>query len=200
MARQSERSAATIDAIVSAARNLFMARGFDPVSIDEIAAAAGIAKGGVYHHFSSKRAIFEMVFDRVQSELASQLNARLDANPGPRTPDTIATNILAYLKSASEPGLHRLILIDGPVVLGLKRWREIDDRHFFASIHSGLVAIMGPQADPREVDAAARLVDGAVMEAALETGAAAKPLEVARLYCAMLKDMLSGLQKGTSRA
>jgi len=177
-----------------------MTRGFEPVSIDDIAAAVGIAKGGVYHHFSSKRAIFEMVLDRVQSELASQLNTRLEANKGPRTPDTIATNILAYLKTASEPGLHRLILIDGPVVLGLKRWREIDDRHFFAAIHSGLVAIMGPAADPRHVDAAARLVAGAVMEAALATGASAKPLDVARLYCAMLRHMLCGLQKAAPRA
>ena len=53
MARQSERSAATIDGILSAARKLFMSRGFEAVSIDDIAAAAGIAKGGVYHHFSS---------------------------------------------------------------------------------------------------------------------------------------------------
>lgn len=177
-----------------------MTRGFEPVSIDDIAAAVGIAKGGVYHHFSSKRAIFEMVLDRVQSELASQLNTRLEANKGPRTPDTIATNILAYLKTASEPGLHRLILIDGPVVLGLKRWREIDDRHFFAAIHSGLVAVMGPAADPRHVDAAARLVAGAVMEAALATGASTKPLEIARLYCAMLRHMLCGLQKAAPHA
>lgn len=66
MARQSERSAATIDGIVSAARKLFMARGFEDVSIDDIAAAAGIAKGGDYHHFSSKQSIVEVVLDRVR--------------------------------------------------------------------------------------------------------------------------------------
>jgi AcrR family transcriptional regulator len=197
MARQSERSAATIDGIVSAARKLFMTRGFEAVSIDDIAVAAGIAKGGVYHHFSSKQSIFEVVLDRVQAELASQLNSRLAANKGKRTPETIAMNLLGYLKAASEPGLRRLILIDGPVVLGLQRWREIDDRHFFASIHSGLVAIMGPKVSRKQIESAARLVAGAIMEAALVTGASENPVAVARVYCATLRSMLYGLQKAS---
>jgi AcrR family transcriptional regulator len=194
MPRQSERSAATIDAVLSAARKLFMTRGFEAVSIDDIAAAAGIAKGGVYHHFASKQVIFEIVLDRVQEELASQLNSRLAANTGKRTPETIATNLFEYLKAASEAGLRRLILIDGPVVLGLQRWREIDDRHFFASIHSGIVAIMGPKASRKQIESAARLVAGAIMEAALATGASENPVAAARLYCASLKSMLRGLQ------
>jgi AcrR family transcriptional regulator len=196
MARQSERSAATIDAVVKAARQLFMTRGFEAVSIDDIAAAAGVAKGGVYHHFASKQAIFEIVLDRVQAELASQLSKRLAANTGKRTPETISLNVLEYLKAASEPGLRRLILIDGPVVVGLQRWREIDDRHFFASIHSGIVAIMGPKASRKEIDAAARLVAGGIIEAALATGASDRPVAVARVYCAMLRRMLHGLQQG----
>jgi AcrR family transcriptional regulator len=195
MARQSERSAATIDGIVSAARKLFMTRGFDAVSIDDIAVAAGVAKGGVYHHFSSKQSIFEVVLDGVQAELASQLNSRLAANKGKRTPETIAMNLLGYLKAASEPGLRRLILIDGPVVLGMQRWREIDDRHFFEATRSGLAAIMGPKASARQVVAAARLVAGAIVEAALATGASENPVAVARVYCATLRSMLHGLQK-----
>jgi AcrR family transcriptional regulator len=195
MARQSERSAATIEATVSAARKLFMARGFEAVSIDEIAAAAGIAKGGFYHHFLSKQSVFEVVLDGVQAELASQLQSRLASNKGKRTPETIAMNVLGYLKAASAPGLRQLILIDGPVVLGWERWREIDDRHFFAPIHSGLAAIMGPKASPRQVESAARLVAGATMEAALVTGASENPIAVARLYCATLRSMLYGLQR-----
>ena len=118
-----------------------------------------------------------------------------NSNKGKRTPETIAMNVLAYLKAASAPGLRRLILIDGPVVLGWKRWREIDDRHFFASIHSGLVAIMGPKASRRQVEAAARLVAGALMEAALTTGASENPIAVARVFCATLRSMLCGLQR-----
>ncbi|QHO74823.1 TetR family transcriptional regulator [Bradyrhizobium sp. CCBAU 051011] len=195
MARQSERSAATIEGVLGAAQRLFMTRGFDAVSIDEIAAAAGIAKGGFYHHFSSKQSVFEAVLDRVQAELASQLESRLKSNTGKRTPETIAMNILAYLKAASAPGLRQLILIDGPVVLGWKRCWEIDDHHFFASIHSGLVAIMGPKASRRQVESAARLVAGATMEAALVTGSSENPVAVARVYCATLRSMLYGLQK-----
>lgn len=194
MARQAERSAATIDKIVRTARQLFMSRGFDAVSIDDIAVAAGIAKGGVYHHFASKQAIFETVLDGVQAELARELDQRLAANTGKRTPQTIARNVFAYLEAASVPALRRLILIDGPVVLGLKRWRAIDDQHFFAPIHSGIVAIMDEKAPAAEVEAAARLVAGAVMEAALVTGASDDPVAVARVYCRSLEAMLRGLQ------
>jgi AcrR family transcriptional regulator len=195
MARQAERSAATIDGVVNAARKLFMSRGFEAVSIDDIAAAADVTKGAVYHHFASKQSVFETVLDRVQAELAGQINARIASNKGKRTPETMSMNVLAYLKAASEPGLRRLILIDGPVVLGWQRWREIDDRHFFEPIHSGLVAIMGPRASRRQVESAARLVAGAIMEAALVTGASDNPLAVARLYCATLRAMLHGLQR-----
>jgi len=171
-----------------------MTRGFEAVSIDDIAVAAGIAKGGVYHHFSSKQSIFEVVLDRVQAELASQLNSRLAANTGKRTPETIATNLLEYLKAASEPGLRQVILIDGPVVLGQQRWREIDDRYFFEPTRSGLEAIMGPKASRKQVEVASRLVAGAIVEAALATGASDNPVAVARTYCAALKSMLHGLQ------
>lgn len=193
MVRQAERSAATIEAVLTAARKLFMTRGFEPVSIDDIAEAAGIRKGGVYHHFTSKQAIFEAVLDRVQAELAEALEARLASNTGKRTPGTIASNVLAYLEAASAPGLRRIILIDGPVVLGWTRWREIDDRYFFASIHSGIVAIMAG-ASQEQVDCAAQLVAGAVMDAALAVGRSKSPRALARTYCDMLKRMLEGLQ------
>jgi AcrR family transcriptional regulator len=86
MARQSERSAATIEGVLGAAQRLFMTRGFDAVSIDEIAAAAGIAKGGFYHHFSSKQSVFEAVLDRVQAELAVSLNRALNRTRGSAHP------------------------------------------------------------------------------------------------------------------
>jgi len=67
MVRQSERREATIAAILAAARKLFASDGFDPVSIDDIAARAGVAKGAVYHHFDSKEAIFTRVLETVQT-------------------------------------------------------------------------------------------------------------------------------------
>ena len=61
MASQAERRTATRGAILDAAGNLFSGQGFAATSVDAVAAAAGVAKGAVYHHFASKEAIFEAV-------------------------------------------------------------------------------------------------------------------------------------------
>lgn len=196
MVQQTTRTAATASAILESARQLFTARGFDAVSIDDIAAGAGVAKGGLYHHFRSKQEIFEAVLDAVQAELAMEIETRIAGNKGPRTPRTIATNVLVYLQAATQEGLRRLILVDGPVVLGWERWRQIDDRHFMASIKSGIEAIMPPGTKAAEVESATQLIAGAVMEAALASGAADDPPAAARLHCRMLEAMLRGLQAG----
>ncbi|NJO32557.1 MAG: TetR/AcrR family transcriptional regulator [Rhodospirillales bacterium] len=199
MASQSERTATTRKAILKSARALLMASAYDRVSVDEIAAGAGVAKGAVYHHFKSKEMVFEAVLDAVQADLAKQLQVRLAANAGPRTPETIARNVRLYLLTASRDGLRQIILADGPVVLGWKRWREIDDRYFLEAIRSGIEAIMPQATDRADVDAATQLIGGAIAEAALICGAAPDPEATATGLCLSLQKMLQGLQ-GTGRA
>ena len=54
MAKQAERRAATSEAILASARRLFGTQGFAATTMDEIAEAAAVAKGAVYHHFKTK--------------------------------------------------------------------------------------------------------------------------------------------------
>ncbi|WP_370680604.1 AMP-binding enzyme [Variovorax boronicumulans] len=103
----------------------------------------------------------------MQAELAAELGTRIQRIEGHRSPHTIATNLRIYLEAATQEGLRQLILVDGPVVLGWERWRGIDDRHFMDSIRTGLVAIMPAGTPPEEIEAATRLIAGAVAEAAL---------------------------------
>src|SRR5260370_2760281 len=71
MATQAERRSTTIRAILDAARDLFISRGFEQTSVDEIAALAQVAKGAVYHHFASKELIFAQIFEEMTAELAT---------------------------------------------------------------------------------------------------------------------------------
>ena len=73
MAKQAERRAATTEAILNSGRRLFGERGFAATTIDDIAEAAGVAKGAVYHHFATKEALFEAVFDQVSRDLVSEI-------------------------------------------------------------------------------------------------------------------------------
>jgi len=178
--------------ILSAARRLFAVQGFEATSIDDIAAAAGVAKGAVYHHFDSKEAVFLRVLEGVQAAIA--------ASPLPpealteRDPVAlIAAGTLRYLLAASESEVRRVLLIDGPAVVGWRRWREIDDRYFGAGARQAVGWLLGPAAPEAEVAATTHLVMGAVMEAALVCATAEDPAKAARELSAALGRMLGGL-------
>ncbi|WP_164517186.1 TetR/AcrR family transcriptional regulator [Tabrizicola piscis] len=193
MSRQAERSVATIGSIISAARSLFERQGFDAVSIDDIAVEAGVAKGGIYHHFKSKQDIFESVLNDVQSKLADMIMKKIANNTGKRTPITISQNILAYLEMTTQSSLRNLVLVDGPTVLGWQRWREIDDRHFMAFIQSGILAIVPEEMPQDYVNSATQLIAGAVMEAALSCGVSNDPIATARMHSKVIEQMLIGI-------
>ena len=189
---QAERSEATISAIEKAARRLFAARGFEATSIDDIAERAGVAKGAVYHHFESKQAIFARVLDQIQGELAS-----LPPPPVTRARtsplDLIADAVLRYLLAASEPERKRILLVDGPAVVGWQKWREIDAKYFGAGTRLAIAHVLGARAAERDVDALAHLVLGAVMEAALVCASSDDPKRTAREVTANLRRLLEGL-------
>jgi AcrR family transcriptional regulator len=193
MVKQAERSEATTNAILAAARKLFATRGFEATSIDDIGQKAGVAKGAVYHHFASKEAIFERVLDSVQAELAAlppPASARKVTDPR----DAIAAAVLSYLTNASEPERKRILLIDGPAVIGWLKWREIDAKYFGAATRAAVGAVLGEKASARETEAFAQLLLGMVMEAALVCATAEDPKKTAREVTGALRRMLEGLR------
>ncbi|WP_170182195.1 TetR/AcrR family transcriptional regulator [Phreatobacter stygius] len=180
--------------MLDAARVLFAAHGYDAVSMDMIAAEAGIAKGAVYHHFAAKRDVFERVLDTIQANVAVALAANRAPVATRATARSIARSVGAYLDAALQPAARRILLVDGPVVLGWQRWREIDDRYFAAGIRRGVASLMPEEAKPAEREAVTRLVMGAIMEAALACGEVDDPHAIARDFVAALEKMLSGVQ------
>jgi AcrR family transcriptional regulator len=195
MIRQVDRSSATIGAIHASARKLFATRGFDATSMDDIAAQAGVAKGALYHHFASKEEIFTQVLDSLQAEIAAApIPTALRQIPDAL--DRLAAGVLRYLDFAMQPGVMRILLLDGPVVVGWGKWREIDDRYFGASTKSALAHALGKNLAARELDALAHLVMGAVMEAALVCAKADDPSRSARDHVAALRRMLEGPRSG----
>ena len=194
MVQQAERSAATTKAILDAARALFASHGYAEVSVDQIAERAGYAKGAFYHHFSSKQDLFEQVLDGIQAQLALLVARRAQRAPAAPLPRALARNILDYLEGAIHPGVRRILLIDGPMVLGWKRWREIDDKYFADVVRAGVISLMSEQAGAAQIASATRLMLGAITEAALSSGRAEDPAKLARQHCASFELLLAGLQ------
>jgi AcrR family transcriptional regulator len=193
MAKQWERRQATQGAIVEAALQRFGEAGFTAVTMDEIAAAAGVAKGAVYHHFRSKEALFETVFERASAELASEI--REHAGEAKDVLTRLVEGSRLYFEACARPPFHQILLKDGPTVLGWERWREIDTRYFLAMLPATLeVAMEAGQIARQPAEPLARMLTGAVTEAAVACAASDDPAATGRAYVAALELLLNGLR------
>ena len=194
MVRQADRIEATRSAIVTAAADLFARQGYAATSVDEIAAAAGVAKGAVYHHFESKERLFETVLEAVTAELARQVMLR--AGGAADIWDSIAVATEAYFELASSGAAAQVVLKDGPAVLGWERWREIDAAHFGAAMPSILEAAMREGLiSPQPVEPLARLLLGAATEAAAACAASPDPATTGRAHAEAFRALLDGLRR-----
>jgi AcrR family transcriptional regulator len=133
---QADRSAATRDALVAAARQLFAAHGFAEVPADDIVAAAGVTRGAMYHQFADKTALFDAALEAVEADIASRLADEV-ATAGVSDPvEALRYAVRRWLDICTEPEIHRIALIDGPSVLGWARWREVCQRHVFGLVEA----------------------------------------------------------------
>lgn len=194
LARQSERSAATREAIIEAAEGLFGRLGVDATTVDQIAAASNVAKGAVYHHFASKTDIFEKVFERVSARIAEDIGGTND----------FAGDNLAILRAGTrrffdlcaEPSIRRVLLEDAPKTLGYARWRELDARHFGGMVASGLAwAMERGSIAPQPLEPLANTMLGAIQTAALHCAQEPDFSGASERYLAVLNSMLRGLAR-----
>jgi AcrR family transcriptional regulator len=118
---RSQHAEATRRAVLAAARSLFGANGYAQTSVEEIAEAARVTKGAVYHHFASKEALFRAVY--AQTEAEAQARAMRAADPEAAAVDQIVAMMNAYLDAALDAEIRRITLVDGPAIIG----QEIDD-------------------------------------------------------------------------
>jgi AcrR family transcriptional regulator len=133
---QADRSAATRDALVSAARRLFAAQGFAEVPTDTIVAAAGVTRGALYHQFADKTALFDAVLEAVEADIARRLAAEAAAAGISDPVEALRHAVRTWLDICVEPEIHRIALIDGPSVLGWTRWREVCQRYVFGLVQA----------------------------------------------------------------
>ncbi|MCO1653897.1 TetR/AcrR family transcriptional regulator [Pseudonocardia humida] len=171
---QAERSAATRSALVAAARPLFTERGFAAVGTDEIARAAGVTRGALYHQFAGKEELFVAVFEQVESELLARLGAGITTAD---TSDPVAmlhADVDGWLAACAEPEVHRIVLIEAPAALGWERWRELGRGYGVGLVEAVLDTLMDAGAIARRpVRPLAHVLVGALEEAALYAARAA---------------------------
>ena len=159
--------AATHAHILDAATVLFAARGFAAVTTPEVAAAAGVAQGSVFHHFPTKRDLFVAVHNRFQLRLIEGIDA---AAASARDPWSRFDAIWrAYLDATEDPAMRRILLLDGPRVIGLDELRRQDRGTAFAFLMREVAALQEARLiRPDSVRALTVLLFGALDQAAFE--------------------------------
>ena len=127
--RRAQFSATTRRALVDVAERLFTEHGYAATSLDAVVAGAEVTKGALYHHYSGKQALFEAVFEKVESAGAAQVQSALtgDGDPWERA----MAGLRAFLDVVRQPSYSRIVIQDGPSVLGHERFREQEERSTF---------------------------------------------------------------------
>ncbi|MFI5503717.1 TetR/AcrR family transcriptional regulator [Nocardia asteroides] len=180
--------------LLAQSRRLFAAKGYAAVGLSEIVTASGVTKGALYHHFDSKADMFREVLTQVQQEVGDQVAAAADAEPDPWT--QLTAGCAAFLRASADPRVQRIMLIDGPAVLGWHEWRAMDEANSARHLHEALDALVAAGiVAPQPVAPLTQLLSGAMNEAALWLATTTDPGALPATIEA-LDRLLAGLRAG----
>ena len=125
--RTSAQAAETREAILAAARSLFAAQGYAGTSLAGIVEAARVTKGALFHHFDKKEDLFLEVWRQLQIEMdAAAAEAAIRSRSKADPYAAFLAGCRVYLEWSTRPDYQRVVLIDGPAVLGMERWHKLD--------------------------------------------------------------------------
>ena len=193
--RRAQYSASTKRALIEAAYELFTEKGYAGTSLDEVVARARVTKGALYHHFSGKQGIFEAVFESVELATSKRITKALKGTKNPW--DKALAGLRAFLEVVQDPSYQRLVIQEGPAVLGYERFREQEERSAFGLVQDIVGSVL--RADQFKIsdemlDTFSRIFFGALSAAGQNISTAEDPaLAVARVETA-ITFVLAGLR------
>jgi AcrR family transcriptional regulator len=191
---QAERSAATRDALVRAARPLFAEHGFAGVGTEAIVRAAGVTRGAMYHQFADKSDLFAAVFEAVEADLTQRIGAAVDGAGLSDPIELMKLGARTWLDACAEPEAHRIVLVEAPAVLGWDRWREVGLRYGLGLVQTLLAyAISVGRLRQQPVEPLAHVFIGALDEAALYVAQSAEPDAARAGVVRVLEDLIDAL-------
>ena len=183
-----ERSDATRTALVEAGRRLFVEKSYAETSTPDLVAEAGLTRGALYHHFADKQALFRAVVEAESAAVAKEIEIAAPAGLMPL--EALRKGGEAFLACMSVPGRTRLLLLDGPAVLGRKEMDDIDRAHAGRTLREGLQAAMKAGAIRQlPVDPLAALLGAAYDRAALGIEAGGSAVEYETLLSALVEGL-----------
>lgn len=210
MARQYQRSAETHNIVIAAATSHFVEAGFDGTSLDSVARRCGVSKGAIYHHFISKAALLEAVFDRTSKQCVEY--ARIAAAQETDATARIASALRHWLIAVLHPVPRRIMLDIGPGGIGLARARAIEMKNSHILMRVAVERALSAAADPDKTkhlggadnrtdhaDLIAGLLNAMVVELALDVCAGGNDAAASDIHFGMIDRLVCALVIGEKR-
>jgi len=188
---RSEMITETRAKLLAAARRAFGTVGYANASMDDFTAEAGLTRGALYHHFGGKKGLLEAVIMQIDAEMNERLCTISGQAEDPW--QGFVDECVAYVEMALNPEIQRIVLLDGPAVLGdPSSWPNQN-----ACISSMTASLRRFVDDgiivPVDPEALARLVNGATLNASLWIANSSEPEATSRKAVDALKAFLNGL-------
>jgi AcrR family transcriptional regulator len=191
---RAEQVRQTRAALVAAGRRLFGQDGFAATSVEDLAREARVTTGALYHHFPTKTALFETVFEGVHAELL-KASARNAAGASDEL-EALSLGFDAFLDAVLEPDVQQILITDAPAVLGLARFTELDERYAFAAIVAALrAATAAGQLSVEDPETVARMLVGALVRGGMLIAGSAEPGQTRDAVARAIRALLAGLAK-----
>ncbi|MCW2854911.1 MAG: TetR family transcriptional regulator [Marmoricola sp.] len=140
VSRRQQYSATTKRALVDEAAKLFTSQGYAATSLDAIVSGARVTKGALYHHFSGKQEVFEAVFEKLEGDASKHIRKALKGSRDPWEKALIG--LRAFMEIVQDAGYQRVVIQEGPAVLGYERFREQEERSSFGLVQDMVRSVL----------------------------------------------------------
>ena len=197
--RRAERVADTRGALVAAARTLFAERGYAATGTEDIVGAARVTRGALYHHFRDKADLFRAVMAECAREMAERLVEQETLRARVERGDSwqlLRTGFQSFLDACTDPDFQRIVLVEGPAVLGHDAWDALVEQHGYLLLAEALTEAIGEgRIDDLPVPPLTRMLASLISQASLYI-AGAEDAERARREAGLVLDrLLTGLSR-----
>ncbi|ERL54750.1 TetR/AcrR family transcriptional regulator [Psychrobacter aquaticus] len=192
MSKRALKMAETKRSIIAAARKSFAEYGYSDTSMDKLTADVNLTRGALYHNFGDKKGLFAAVVEEIDLEMVEKAKTKTEGC------DNLWQGLMiegqTYIESALDPEIQRIILLDGPAVLGDPSLWPSQNRCLLST--KQIVTQLIAEGTMKEVDpeAASMLINGAAMNASLWIASNPNPQKALPNALAAFNVILSGLK------
>jgi len=180
---------ATRAALIAIARRHFTRHGYSRAEIGRIARAARVTTGAIYHHFSSKKGLFQAVAEQLESEILAAAAAVDEGDPWRR----LRVGFEKLIDICGSADVQRITFVEAPQVIGPDEWRKIELRYAFGALRAVLGALMDAGiVKPYPIDLLARTLLALLHETSAEVARSKRDPTIR----AQIADLVAGVFDG----